>query len=223
MNIKTSNQMYKLMTRLFPICRSITGNGVRQTLKILRSYIDLNVHEVRSGTKVFDWIIPYEWNIKDAFVKDKNGKRIIDFNENNLHIMGYSVPYHGMVNLKELEKHLHSLPEQPDLIPYVTSYYEKQWGFCISENQRNKLKKGEYEVNINSTLEQGSLSYADLIIKGQSEKEVLFSTYICHPSLANNELSGPVVTTFLAKCPIFNRNFQNRLEEKYDAFVRDVV
>ena len=206
MATEIGNQMYKLINHLFPICRSITGDGVRKTLKILQSHIDLKIHEVPSGTKVFDWIIPDEWNIKDAYVKDENGKKVIDFKENNLHVVGYSEPFHGKVNLEELEKHLYSLPNQSDLIPYVTSYYERRWGFCVSENQRKKLKKGIYEVKIDSTLKSGSLTYADLIIKGQSQKEILFSTYICHPSLANNELSGPVVATFLAKYFLGEKN-----------------
>jgi len=194
-----SSEMYSLMERLFPICRSITGNGVRETLNIIKEYIPLNIKEVPSGTKVFDWEIPDEWNIKDAYVKDEDGNRVIDFKCSNLHVVNYSIPFVGKLTLAELKKHLYTLPNQPSLIPYVTSYYEKRWGFCLSQNQYDSLKKIIYEVKINATLEPGSLTYADLIIPGKSEKEILFSTYICHPSLANNELSGPVVATFLAK------------------------
>jgi len=199
MNNTIGNQIYQLIEKLFPICRSITGNGVRETLNILQSYIDLKIHEIPSGKKIFDWIIPNEWNINDAYIIDGKGKKIIDFKKNNLHVMGYSEPFEGKVNLSELNKHLYSLPDQPDLIPYVTSYYNRDWGFCLSDNQRKNLLEDVYTVKIDSSLKHGSLTYADLIIKGQSKKEIIFSTYICHPSLANNELSGPAVTTFLAK------------------------
>jgi len=192
------DEMYSLMERLFPICRSLTGNGNRKTLNILKEYIPIDIKEEPSGKKVFDWEIPNEWNIKDAYVKDNNGVKVIDFKKNNLHLVGYSEPFEGEMNLKELNDHLFSLPDQPDLIPYVTSYYEKRWGFCLSDNQRKNLKEGIYEVKIDSTLEPGHLTYGELIINGKSDEEIFFSTYICHPSMANNELSGPVVTTFLA-------------------------
>lgn len=198
-NKKYGKEMYSLIKRLYPICRSITGNGVRETLKIIKEYIPLKITEVPSGTKVFDWTVPKEWNIKDAYVMDENRNKIIDFKKNNLHVVGYSTPINKTVALSELQKHLYSLPDQPEAIPYVTSYYEERWGFCISHKDREKLKEGKYKVFIDSELKNGSLTYGELIIPGKSKKEVFFSTYVCHPSMANNELSGPVVTTFLTK------------------------
>ena len=194
-----SKGMDLLIRKLFPICRSITGNGVRQTLKIIKGIIPITVHEVSSGTKVFDWEIPNEWNIKDAYVKDENGNRVIDFQKSNLHVVGYSVPVDKWITLSELQGYLHSLPEQPNAIPYITSYYKERWGFCISHDERLKLKDGKYHVFIDSTLEKGSLTYGEYIIKGETEQEVFLSTYICHPSMANNELSGPVVASFIGK------------------------
>ena len=192
-------EMHSLLETLFPICRSITGNGVRQTLKIIKEIIPITFHEVSSGTKVFDWEIPNEWNIKDAYVKDENGNRVIDFQKSNLHVVGYSVPVDKWITLSELQENLHSLPEQPNAIPYITSYYKERWGFCISHDERLKLKDGKYHVFIDSTLEKGSLTYGEYIIKGETEQEVFLSTYICHPSMANNELSGPVVAAFIGK------------------------
>ena len=177
---KIGTEMYNLMERLFPICRSITGNGVRETLKTISEYIPINIKEVPSGTKVFDWKIPDEWNISDAYVENSDGKKVIDFKDNNLLVVGYSEPFNGKINLEELENHLYSLPDQPDLIPYVTSYYKRRWGFCVSENQRKHLNKGVYYVKINSTLEPGSLTYADLVIKGRSQKEILFSLQLIY-------------------------------------------
>ncbi len=194
-----SKGMDLLIRKLFPICRSITGNGVRQTLKIIKEIIPITIHEVSSGTKVFDWEIPNEWNIKDAYVKDENGNRVIDFQKSNLHVVGYSVPVDKWITLSELQGYLHSLPEQPNAIPYITSYYKERWGFCISHDERLKLKDGKYHVFIDSTLEKGSLTYGEYIIKGETEQEVFLSTYICHPSMANNELSGPVVASFIGK------------------------
>jgi len=191
--------MYKLLERLFPITRSITGNGVRETLKILKEYIPLVKYEIPSGRKVFDWVVPDEWNINDAFVMDEKNNRIIDYNKLNLHVVGYSIPFEGTLTLDELKDHLYTLPDQPTLVPYVTSYYEKRWGFCISHNQYKRLKNQKYFVKIDSTLKPGSLTYGEFVIPGKSKKEIFFSTYICHPSMANNELSGPVVSTFLAK------------------------
>jgi aminopeptidase-like protein len=203
---KIGKEMYRLMERLFPICRSITGNGVRETLKILREYIPIKNVEITTGTKVLDWEIPNEWNINDAYIKTPNGDKIVDFNKNNLHVLGYSEPFEGKVKLEELKNHIYTLPDQPDLIPYITSYYQRRWGFCLSEDQFKTLKNGMYEIKIDSTLEPGNLTYADLIIKGKSKKEILISTYICHPSLANNELSGPVISTFLAKYLLENND-----------------
>ena len=201
MNTNNINKggMYDLVKDLFPICRSITGNGVRETLKIIQQHIPININEVPTGTKVFDWTVPKEWNIKDAYIMDENSNKIIDFKKNNLHVVGYSVPVNKTVSLPELQEHLYSLPEQPEAIPYVTSYYKEMWGFCITHKKREILKEGKYKVFIDSELKNGALTYGELIIPGKSEKEVFLSTYICHPSMANNELSGPVVTTFLVK------------------------
>ncbi|MBV8216646.1 MAG: DUF4910 domain-containing protein [Verrucomicrobia bacterium] len=192
--------LHKLASRLFPICRSITGNGVRQTLTILKEYLpELRIHEVPSGTKCFDWTIPDEWNIRDAFIQGPDGTKVVNFADSNLHVVGYSVPIDMQITLDALQEHLHSLPESPDVIPYITSYYNKTWGFCLSHSQRRKLQEGNYRVFIDSTLAPGSLTYADLLLPGNKPEEVLISTYVCHPSMANNELSGPLVAMQLAK------------------------
>lgn len=197
---KTANSMHTLARELFPICRSLTGDGVRQTLNIIRRELgELSVYEVPTGTQCFDWTIPREWNIKDAYIVDPEGNKICRFSESNLHVVGYSLPVNKTLTLEELQEHLHSLPEQPDAIPYVTSYYSDYWGFCLTEKQRQNLKPGTYQVFIDSELKEGSLTYGEVIIPGETEKEVFLSTYVCHPSMANNELSGPVVTTYLAK------------------------
>ncbi len=191
--------LHQLMSDLFPICRSITGEGVRETLRIIGQHIPLRIHEVPSGTQAFDWTVPKEWNIRDAFIKDEHGNRIVDFQENNLHVVGYSSPVDGWMSLAELNKHVHSLEEQPDAIPYVTSYYREHWGFCLTHNKRRMLEEGRYRVVIDSEIADGHLTYGELMIPGERDEEVFLSTYICHPSMANNELSGPVVMTFLAK------------------------
>jgi len=191
--------MYELMKKLYPICRSITGDGVRDTLNIIKEIIPIKIHEVPSGTKAFDWVVPKEWNIKDAYIKNSKGEKIVDFRVSNLHVLNYSIPINTTVTLDELRKHTYTLLDHPDWIPYVTSYYAENWGFCMSHKQYEKLEDDIYEVVIDSTLEDGSLTYGELFIKGESNEEVLFSTYLCHPSLCNDNLSGVVLTTFLAK------------------------
>ena len=192
--------MVKLIKELFPICRSLTGEGNRKTLQILKKEIpNLELNSVKSGTKVFDWKIPKEWKIRDAYIKDSDGKKIVDFKKSNLHVMSYSIPINKKMNLSELKKHLITKKETPNYIPYATSYYEKNWAFCISYNQYKNLKDDEYQVVIDSELFDGVMDYGELYLKGKSKKEILFSTYICHPSLANDNLSGIYVLTELAK------------------------
>ena len=190
--------MYKLMTDLFPICRSITGNGVRETLKKIQTYIPLQVTEVPSGTKAFDWIIPKEWNIQDAYIKDPKGNKIIDFKNSNLHVVSYSIPIHKKISLSELKPHIHTIPDMPNAIPYLTSYYNEDWGFCMKHKDFEKLEEGEYEIRIDSSLEPGSLTYGEFLKKGQLDDEFLISCYVCHPSMCNDNLSGIVLATFLA-------------------------
>ncbi len=192
-------EMYQLMFELYPICRSITGNGVRETLNIIRKHILLEIHEVPTGTKVFDWTVPEEWNIKDAYIKNSKGEKIIDFRENNLHILNYSVPFKKKVTLRELKEHLFTLPEHPDWIPYRTSYYKENWGFCIAHNQFIGLKEDEYEVFIDTSLENGHLTYGEYFIQGKKTEEVLISCHICHPSLCNDNLSGVALSVFLSR------------------------
>lgn len=193
-------EMYDLAVRLFPICRSITGDGFRQSLGIIREHVpEMQVFEVPSGTEVFDWTVPKEWNIRGGWIRRKDGETVIDFRDSNLHVLGYSVPIHQMVSRKELLEHVYTQSEQPDWIPYVTSYYKERWGFCMSERQKQQLTDPEYEVCIDSTLADGSLTYGELIVPGETDEEVFFSTYLCHPSMANNELSGPCLMTALIR------------------------
>ncbi len=196
---EVGDEMYQLMEELYPICRSITGEGVRQTLEIIRKYIPVTVHEVPSGTKVFDWTVPKEWNIKDAYVRNSKGEKIVDFKKSNLHVLNYSIPVSKKVTLKELKEHLFTIPEYPDWIPYRTSYYQENWGFCISHKQFLELKDEVYEVVIDSSLKDGSLSYGELYLKGKTSDEFLISCHVCHPSLCNDNLSGIVLNTFLAR------------------------
>lgn len=184
----------------FPIYRSITGEGVRDSFRLIREYLPgLEVHEIPSGTKCFDWTVPQEWNIRDAYIVAPDGEKICAFQDNNLHVVGYSLPVEKELSLEELQNHLHSLPDQPEAIPYITSYYAPNWGFCISENQRKTLKSGTYRVFIDSAFKDGSLSYAELVLPGRRKEEIFFSTNVCHPAMANNETSGPTVMTFLAE------------------------
>jgi aminopeptidase-like protein len=192
--------MHDFMADLFPLCRSITGNGVRETLAYIGNKIPLDIHEVLSGTQVFDWTVPLEWNIVDAFIKDPSGKRLIDFQECNLHVVSYSVPIHKKMTLADLKPHLHSLPNYPTWIPYRTSYYHENWGFCLSHKQLSELPDGvELEVCIESTLASGSLTYGECYLRGDAQDEILISCHVCHPSLCNDNLSGLAVATALAK------------------------
>ena len=192
-------EMFQLMERLYPICRSITGNGVRETLKIIKQHIPIEIHEVPTGTKVFDWTVPKEWNIRDAYVKNSKEERIVDFQKSNLHVVSYSVPIAKKMPFSELKGHLYTLPDHPDWIPYRTSYYKEDWGFCLSHNQFLKMKDDEYEVCIDSSLDEGSLTYGEYLIRGETDEEFLISCHICHPSLCNDNLSGIALATFLAK------------------------
>ena len=191
-NILVEKKLWKWANDLFPICRSITGEGTRYSLLYIKNILPkLKIFQVKSGTKVFDWKIPDEWLIKNAYIMNSKGKKIIDFNENNLHVLGYSTPINKTITYAKLEKHLYSLPKFPSAIPYVTSYYERRWGFCVSHKQKLKLKneKKPLRILIDSKLFKGYMNYGELIIKGKSKKEIFISTYICHPSLANNEIS----------------------------------
>jgi len=195
----SGREMYALMAELYPICRSITGNGFRATLANLERQIPLIQHEVPTGTQVFDWTVPREWNIRDAYIKNARGERVVDFQRHNLHVLNYSVPVSRRVSLEELKQHLFTLPEHPDWIPYRTSYYREQWGFCVTARQLAQLTEPEYEVCIDSSLHAGHLTYGDLYLPGETPDEVLISCHACHPSLCNDNLSGVVVATGLAK------------------------
>lgn len=197
-------EMYQLTESIFPICRSITGAGVRKTLKMLSDFIaqdgmEFSIHEVPSGTQVFDWTIPKEWAIRDAYIENEQGEHIIDMKKNNLHVMGYSIPVNQWVTLEELKQYVYTQSDQPTVVPYVTSYYKERFGFCMSESQLRSLPGGKYHMVIDSELFDGSLTYADLVLPGASDREILITSYTCHPSMANNECSGPVLLAALAR------------------------
>ncbi len=194
-----AGEMYELIRTLYPICRSITGHGVRATLQTLQAKIPIAIHEVPSGTAVFDWTIPREWNINDAYIKNSSGVRVVDFKASNLHVMSYSVPVRATMRMDALRPHLFSLPEQPEWIPYRTSYYKDNWGFCLSHNQLSQMRDDEYEVCIDSHLGPGSLTYGECYIPGEVQEEVLVSCHVCHPSLCNDNLSGIAVAVALAQ------------------------
>jgi aminopeptidase-like protein len=199
-----------LLQRLFPICRSITGNGVRETLSIIKERIDIHVGEVPSGTTCYDWTVPDEWNIREAWIEDASGNRLLDFKYNNLYVVNYSAPVDAVLSFQELREHIHTMPELPDATPYRTSYYNRTWGFCMEHKRFLSLSRDEsYHVKIDSSLEQGSLTYADLIVPGTSGKEFLISTYCCHPSLANDNLSGTVLTALLAELLLSKKTFHS--------------
>ena len=197
---KPGQEMHDFMRHLFPITRSLTGPGTRETLDILKQHLpDLALHEIDSGTEVFDWTVPPEWTIRSARLVGPDGDVVVDMADHNLHVVGYSEPVDMELSLEDLQAHLYSLPDQPEAIPYITSYYNRRWGFCLSDAQRKTLKPGTYRAVIDADLAPGKLNYADLVIKGETDEEVFLSTYVCHPSMANNELSGPAVATWLAK------------------------
>jgi aminopeptidase-like protein len=192
------DQIFALAARIYPICRSITGDGVRDTLQELRKLIPLEIHEIPTGTAVFDWTVPREWNIRDAYIKNRCGEKILDFARSNLHVMSYSVPVQQLISRSELQKHIYTLPGQPDLIPYRTSYYSENWAFCMTHRQFESLADESYEVLIDSSLTEGHLTYGEYLHKGETEDEFLFSAHVCHPSLANDNCSGVALLTHLA-------------------------
>jgi aminopeptidase-like protein len=192
-------RMHALIARLYPICRSITGEGVRETLRILGERLPLAVHEVASGTRVFDWQVPREWNVREAWLKGPDGNKVVDFADLNLHLLSYSVAVRRTLTLAELRPHLFSLPDRPDWVPYRTSYYQDNWGFCLPHRRLEALPEGVYEVCIDTTLDPGSLTYGELFLPGTSDQEILISCHVCHPSLANDNLSGIAVCAALAE------------------------
>jgi aminopeptidase-like protein len=194
-----AQRMHALVRRLYPICRSITGDGVRATLDIIGEHLPLTVHEVPTGTEVLDWTVPQEWNIRDAYIADATGRRVVDFGEHALHVVGYSVPVHETMPLSRLREHLHTLPDQPALIPYRTSYYAPAWGFCLAQDTLDAMPEGDYEVRIDSTLADGHLTYAEHVVRGQVTDEVIVSCHVCHPALANDNMAAVAVAVELAK------------------------
>jgi aminopeptidase-like protein len=193
------DEIFALAAKIYPICRSITGNGVRETLHELRKHIPLDIHEVPTGTPVFDWTIPREWNIRDAYIKNERGEKVVDFAKSNLHVMSYSIPVRHRISLSELKEHLYTLPSQPDLIPYRTSYYKENWAFCMANRQFEALQDETYDVLIDSSLTDGYLTYGEYLHKGETQDEFLLSAHLCHPSLANDNCSGIGLLTYLAK------------------------
>lgn len=193
-------QLHRFAADLFPYCRSITGEGIRRTLALIGNRIPLQTVDVPTGTQVFDWTVPKEWNIQDAFIRRPGGERVVDFQKCNLHVLNYSTPLHATMSLSELKPHMFTLPGRPDWTPYRTSYYREDWGFCLPHNQMLTLEDGDYEVCIDSTLRDGCLTYGECYVPGSSTDEVLISCHACHPSLANDNLSGLAVATFLAQC-----------------------
>lgn len=192
-------EMHAFIEQMYPICRSITGAGFRETLSLISRHIKLDIHEVPTGTPVFDWTVPKEWNIRDAYVKNSAGERVIDFRKSNLHVVSYSVSIRATLSLAELKEHLYTLPDHPDWIPYRTSYYKETWGFCLSHNEMLKLKEDHYEVCIDSSLEPGHLTYGEYYLPGEEKEEILISCHTCHPSLCNDNLSSVAMITFMAK------------------------
>jgi aminopeptidase-like protein len=193
-------ELLDLVRALYPLCRSITGDGVRETLRLVGEKLSLERHEVPSGTQVLDWTVPDEWNVRDAWIKNRAGERVVDFRRCNLHLVSYSEPVSPRwISRAELLEHLHSLPERPDWIPYRTSYYNRSWGFCVSQKQLESLSDPEYEVCIDSTLEPGHLSYGEYFLAGERPDEILISTHVCHPSLADDNLSGIAVSSCVAR------------------------
>lgn len=198
--LEAGQRAFRLPEELFPLCRSLTGDGVRQTLKILQRSLPLEIHEVPSGAAAYDWNVPHEWNVRDAYVRDLRGQRVIDFRASNLQLVGYSIPFRGIVTKEELLAHLYSDPAHPDRVPYRHTYSKKSWGFCVAYYLLQSLSDEQYEVCIDTSMEPGPLTYGELVIPGHSVEEILISTHTCHPSLSNDNLSGIVVATVLASC-----------------------
>ena len=196
---EVGNELHERIRDLYPICRSITGNGVRQTLHRLGKELELQIQEIPSGTAVYDWTVPKEWNIRDAYIKNSEGVKVVDFQASNLHVVSYSTPVHERMTLAALRPHLYSIPEHPDWIPYKTSYYRETWGFCLTDRQLKSLREDEYEVCIDSSLEDGHLTLGQCVLPGEITDEILFSSHICHPSLCNDNLSGVSVAVSLAR------------------------